>query len=308
MPITGKLYGILLGTVSWSVAGLGLTLLKFTANFPLMSYVDEGLKVWASCGPNSPLPINGFCTNNPSSVLFDNPFAWAFFLPSFMALAGVPIVFLALRNSGVEVFLSLSTVVLTPLLVRMIGRRNVYEGVDWLLRGFYGFIGGLPVLSVLAALLSLASLGIFYLIFVFVDFIRLGSLVLPTIELLPIISNPFSSGSIYINVPNIYPNNFVYPNDFYTNMLFAFACCSVLGTILGIVSVFAKKGTMSLSLCMGVVLMFIVGGFLVMTGRHFGGWMDALLDLVAIILTLLGGIFDTDIFYKCTRSWNRFFQ
>jgi hypothetical protein len=251
--IAQKCGAILVGTASWTFAGLILTTLGFYG-FHIYSLVGELVKI-------------------------------GFFIPF---KAHQLIVFTPVKLSvGQEVFLSLSTATLLPLVTRVIKRRWLFASayLSWkLFRKGAGFLVLWWPVSVALLILTLVEICLI----IFGSYYIYDSIWVATNFALPSFVAGSLSGSIV------------------ANLWVAVVSCAILGTVLGAISVAAKSAMISVSVCLGVILMFVIGGAVVLLASGTG-YVDSLAKLIAIGLAALGGIFDTVIFYKYIKKWDRYF-
>lgn len=249
--------GVLLGTLSWTMAGV--TLAGSTAFFglPLYSFIGE-------------LTRTGFF-----ELLFrqGNCFTQSTLLHACVGL-----------TLGQDVFLSLSTASVVPLLVRVLGRRiflfPTIQSIKWWFIWPLELFVFLPLTIIEFVAITTGSYFVYYSIW------TPTTSALGSISVISITRIPLSTVELGVT------------------------CCAVFGTVLGFISVAAKRPTTSLSVCLGVFSMYVAGGILVLVVASLLGTSSGYTDLakgIAILLTLIGGILDTNFISKYLKRYDSHF-
>lgn len=78
-----------------------------------------------------------------------------------------------------------------------------------------------------------------------------------------------------------------------------------VGAVLGLWSVQTGRGTMSFSISLGILVAYLVGGTIILvTPQPY----SVFARLFAVGVTTFGGLFDTQVFYRLTRRFDRLFS
>lgn len=310
-------HAVLLSSLCWVAVGESLTLLSYIG-LPVISLIGEiAYGNTSFLNPLHQVPWIGDGLYNISELVVNVIqfvislfFGRADFLNPMRLQAGFP-------TSSMLIVFGLSTTLVVPLMSRIVGRQELMKAlflgpiyavaiiatVLLILEGSFGIMGFVAPLIPASWAFPLLIVGTLFVAPIFIYF-EIYGLAYGILSLLTFLFITVSSIAIFWLVDLVYAGvgiafpQLVWNSGVWSDVILTSIGCALIGGVVGAFSEHYKKGSVAISVGLGLCAVFVGAGLLAYA------WPNPTALLIGVFLTFFGGVFDSYLFYKYTSRWN----